>query len=115
MLKPLSPYRNHPAFADFLGSTKQLAVQIFLTSVLGVGKPETDGRHGHLWLKERISSYTTGMHGILLCIPGLAFKMEKGKNPLGLHMHGSYAIYLKKHAYAMCELCGCALSLRDWS
>lgn len=35
-------------------------------------------------------------HVILLCTPGLAFKREKGDKPLGLHMHGSYAIYLQK-------------------
>lgn len=71
-------------------------MQIFLTSVLGVGKPETDGHHGHLWLEEHVSSYATGMHSVLLCISGLAFKIEKGENPLGLQMQGSYAIYLKK-------------------
>lgn len=114
-LQPLSPYRNHPAFADFLGSTQQLAVQIFLTSVLGVGKPATDGRPGCLWLQEPISSHATGTDSVLLCTPGPAFKTEKGENPLGLHMHGSYAVSLKKHICAPCESCGCAQSLRDQS
>lgn len=55
------------------------------------------------------------MHSTLLSIPGFALKWKRGRKPLGLQIHGSYAIYLKKHTYAMCELCGCAQSLRNQS
>lgn len=111
MLQFLFLYQDHPAFADFLESTERLAVRICPTSVLGGGKPKTDGCHGHLWLKEHNSSYTTGTCHTM-CTPGLAFKREKGDKPLGLHMHGSYAIYLqKKKPPLLCVNCVVVLSI----
>lgn len=76
MLQLLFPYEDHPAFADFLEST-ELAVQTRPTSVLGGGKPKTDGCHGHLWLKERISSCATGTHHTAV-YPWSCFQKGKG-------------------------------------
>lgn len=70
-------YQDHPAFANFLESTEYLAVGICPKSVPGGGKPKTDACHGHLWLKERISSYATGTHHTAVC-PWSRFQKGKG-------------------------------------
>lgn len=49
-------------------------------------------------------------HITLLCTAHLAFKREKD-NPLGLRMHGSYVIYLKKRPPLLCVSCVAVLSI----
>lgn len=77
MLQLLLLHEDHPVFTHFLESIEQLAVQICPPSVLGGGKPKTDGCHGHLWLKEPISSYATGTHHTAV-YPWSCFQKGKG-------------------------------------
>lgn len=77
MLQLLFLYKDHAAFADYLESTEQLAVQTCPTSVLAGGKPKTDGCCGHLQLKQYFLSYATPTHHTAV-YPWSGFQKGKG-------------------------------------
>lgn len=100
-----SPYPHTETIhsAGFLVSTKQLAVEIFLTSVPEAGLTDVLAISGSGSIFHPMQPGCTAY-----CIPS-CFQTEKGENTCRLHMR-EIMLFIWKTSYAMCKWCGWALS-----